>query len=114
MNYTFQHDGNITVLMPTGNILSEDQTKEIKGFIDEEIKNQRINFVVDLSKIVYINSLGLGLLMTMLTKARQANGEMVLACVPEQLKKLLVITKLNTFFPSFDSTAESVDFLKSK
>jgi anti-sigma B factor antagonist len=57
----------------------------------------------------YISSSGLGLLITLLTKMKNAGGELLLTAPSEHVKKLLLITKLNGIFKVFDSIDE-LDF----
>jgi anti-sigma B factor antagonist len=60
-----------------------------------------------------MNSSGLGVLITVLTKLRNKGGEVVLLNPSEQVKKLLLITKLNNIFNIFDSKEEAEAFLKA-
>lgn len=54
--------------------------------------------VLDLSQLRYINSSGIGVLITILTKFRNRGGEVYLMNPSESVKKLLVITKLTAIF----------------
>jgi anti-sigma B factor antagonist len=51
-----------------------------------------------MSKISYINSSGLNLLVRLLTKVRNKGGELVLITLSESVEKLFFITKLNSIF----------------
>jgi anti-sigma B factor antagonist len=62
--------------------------------------------VIDLEKVRYISSSGLGLLITLLTKMKNAGGELFLTAPSEQVKKLLLITKLNGIFTVVESIKE--------
>lgn len=46
----------------------------------------------------FINSTGIGVLVSILTKFRNQRGELVLINSSEYTRKLLVITKLDTIF----------------
>jgi anti-sigma B factor antagonist len=45
-----------------------------------------------------MNSTGLNSLLTILTRARKAGGEAFICCVPENIKSLMLITRLNNIF----------------
>jgi anti-anti-sigma factor len=62
------------------------------------IENGQINFVIDLSKVPYINSAGLNCLLSMQHKTQKAGGQFALSGVSAQVVKLLEITKLKPFF----------------
>ena len=62
--------------------------------------------IVDISGLRYINSSGIGLLITILTKFRNKGGEVYLMKPSESVQKLLVITKLNAIFQIVQSEEE--------
>lgn len=68
--------------------------KKVENLIDDGFKE----FVVDLSQTTFINSTGLSFLVAVLTKTRNAGGETSLVYVSHQVSKLLIITKLQSFF----------------
>jgi anti-sigma B factor antagonist len=68
-------------------------------------------FILDLSQVRYVNSAGIGLLITILTKIRNKDGEMVLMNPSSHFNKLLLITKLNKIFPVVDQVAEAREIL---
>ena len=62
----------------------------------------------DLAKVDWMNSTGLGILISGLTTLRNNGGELKLANVTEKIQSLLTITKLITVFENFDSVEEAV------
>jgi len=65
----------------------------IKKSIDAGHKKVLFN----LSGMKFINSTGLGMLLTAVSKVRNAGGELALCDLPEQMKKLLQMTKLEVY-----------------
>ena len=55
-------------------------------------------FVLDMVELDYIDSFGLGQLVSIWTSIRNKNGHMKLLQPGEKVRKLLEITKLNTVF----------------
>ena len=82
----------------SGSLLAEVQTRELLEQITKIIVDGSAHFVFDLNKLKFINSAGLGMLLTSLAKAQKAGGEVVLASVPKQLLSLLVMTKVDNLF----------------
>lgn len=105
MIFSVQPHGQIPVYILEGKIFTEGQTTEFKTEIENKIKEGIINFVFDLSRITFVNSAGLNFLLSVLTKVRLAEGEAIICSVPSQMEKLLVITKLHSFF----RTAPTID-----
>jgi anti-sigma B factor antagonist len=113
MEYTILKDKNVQVLSLKGTLLADVQTREILQSASELIQDGDVLFVVDLKDLKFINSSGLGMLLTLLTKCRKAGGEVVLANVPEQVNNLLVITKLVSIFKTANSVSEAIGLLSA-
>jgi len=97
-----------------GNFLAEDQGNEILEEVDHVIEENYNKFIIDLSELNFINSSGLSFLLRILTKARRADGDAILTNIPEQLPKLLVITKLNTVFTVSGDNESATKLLTSE
>jgi len=67
----------------------------------------KTNVVVDLSKVKFMNSSGLGMLISAMTTMRNAGGDLRLANVADRIQSLLVITKLITVFKHFESVEDA-------
>jgi anti-sigma B factor antagonist len=107
MDYTINKHDNYLVLELKGSLLADVQSKEILQNASEHIQNGDANFVIDLKDLKFINSSGLGMMLTLLTKSRKSGGDVVLANVPEQVNNLLVMTKLTAIFKSGESIEEA-------
>ena len=113
MDYQFDQHNGVDVLSVSGNVLTGIHNSEILGVITEMIKNGSDKIVIKLGEVKFINSNGLNLLLNILTKYRKAGGEIVLAHVPNELDRLLDMTKLNSVFISRANMDEAVAYLKS-
>ncbi len=110
MDFTINQNGNSAIIVLKGSLLADIQTREILDKVSELVQEGKVNFVVDMAQLKFINSSGLGMLLTCLLKARKNRGDLILANVPEQVSNLLNITKLNSVF----TIAESVNEAKEK
>ncbi|MGB0838829.1 MAG: STAS domain-containing protein [Chitinophagales bacterium] len=105
--YTTQIEANIVTLKLEGDIIATYQFEEILTMLPEWIADGKIYFVIDLSKVRVMTSTGLTLLLTILTKSRNAGGDVVLANISTPLSKLLLVTKLNSIFTTLASVEEA-------
>ena len=94
-----------------GNLIEKGQAEKLLSEIDELIDNESHRFVVNMEEFKYMNSTGLGVLLNILTKARKAGGEAVICAVPEKIKDLLIITKLNNVFSVVEDESLAVQTL---
>ncbi len=115
MEFTFStSDKHIGVYHLKGNLIGETDGLSITESLNERIQEGFKQFVIDLNELQHINSSGLGVLITLLTKARKVGGEVVLANPSAYIQNLLLITKLNTIFQIHTSTDEAVEAYKSQ
>jgi anti-sigma B factor antagonist len=64
--------------------------------------------VLDLGGVEWMNSSGLGLLISALTTARNSQGDVRLARTTDKITSLLVITKLDSIFSSHASVDDAI------
>ncbi|MEQ6121963.1 STAS domain-containing protein [Reichenbachiella sp. MALMAid0571] len=112
MNFSFKTENNIMIIKFSGDLIGEENGPEIIEAVNNEIMNGVKLCAVDISEVRYINSSGIGVLITILTKFRNKDGEVVLINPSDHVKKLLVITKLNAIFTIVQSMEEAVNELK--
>jgi anti-sigma B factor antagonist len=77
--------------------------QELKQKVLEELENGERKFVVDFERTGYIDSSGLGVLVSLSKKIREQGGELRLANLNEDLRTLFELTKLDTLFKIADS-----------
>jgi len=108
MKLTQNERDGVVVLEPKGRILGGPDATLLKDQLQALIDSGKVKVVIDLAEVDYMNSTGLGILISTLTTLRKANGELKLANVTEKIKSLLVITKLVTVFDDFESVDAAV------
>ena len=87
-----------------GGSLSSEMSETLYRSLDQGKKN----VVVDLGGISYINSSGLGILISGLASMKKNGGDLKLANINNKVQGLLSITKLNQIFEQFDSVDAAV------
>ncbi len=106
-----KENDSILVISMTGRLIEKNQAIALINEIDE-LGDEALKLVIDLSEMQYMNSSGLNVLITLLTKARKTGGEAIIANEPDIIKKLLVITKLNQVFTVAESTEKALEELR--
>jgi anti-sigma B factor antagonist len=67
------------------------------------------SIVLDLSAVTFLDSTGLGVLITGLKRCRSAEGDLVLVTAQPNVLKVLEITGLNDVFKVHDSVDDALD-----
>ena len=109
MNFNVDERYNAVVLQLKGNVMGGPDGAKLHDQLHEMKEAGKKNVVVDLSKVKFMNSSGLGMLISGMTTMRNSGGDLRLANVADRIQSLLVITKLITVFKHFDSVEEAVD-----
>jgi anti-sigma B factor antagonist len=108
MNFAQEIKSNTLILRIAGDLIGEDNGTQLVGAVNEAVSHQVVTCIIDISGLRYINSSGIGVLITILTKFRNKGGEVYLMKPSESVKKLLVITKLNAIFQIIQSEEEII------
>jgi len=110
LTYSTSKDEIAHYLYIQGDLIGDEVGPKLVEVVSDALEEGAKKFVVDLSEVRYISSSGIGLLITMLTKMRNKDGEVYLTAPSDHVKKLLIITKLNNIFKVY----ESIDDFKKK
>ena len=102
MAFKVRNEGDITVVEVEGQLIVGNR-QELKQRVLEELDNGSRNFAIDFSETGYIDSSGLGVLVSLSKKIREQGGELRLASLNEDLRTLFELTKLDTLFQISDS-----------
>ncbi|HWP02818.1 MAG TPA: STAS domain-containing protein [Gemmatimonadaceae bacterium] len=97
MGFTIRKEGDTCVVAVQGQLIVGNR-QELKQRVLEELDRGERKFLVDFSETGYIDSSGLGVLVTLSKKIREANGELLLANLNDDLRSLFELTKLDTLF----------------
>lgn len=98
----------IVVFELSGKIMGGPDATIINDKLHEQIESGKIKVVVDLGKVNWMNSSGLGILISGLTTVRNAGGDLKLAAITDRIQSLLMITKLLTVFDTYETVEEAV------
>jgi anti-sigma B factor antagonist len=113
MKFEQEIKNNTFVIKLSGDLIGENSGTNILDVVNNAINQKIMTCIIDISELRYINSSGIGVLITILTKFRNKGGEVYLMNPSENVKKLLVITKLNAIFQIVKSE-EEVEKLNKK
>lgn len=81
--------------------------------LKKEFEKQPVRkLVVDMEKVIYIDSSGLATLVEMLKKTKGQGGSLGLAGLSEKVKSLFEITKLDKLFSIYSNPQEAVSGAK--
>ncbi len=96
-----------------GKVIGGPDAVSLNEKLHELISENKTNIIIDLGKVKFMNSSGLGMLISSLTTMRKAGGDLRIANHSEKIKELLEITQLAAVFKQFESVEEAAKSFES-
>lgn len=109
LDITTERTGTGCVIAVTGEVdvyTSPHLKREVAAALDDGCTD----VIIDLGRTGFIDSSGLGVLVSALRKAKEQGGTMRLVCTEESILKIFRITGLDKVFPIFTAVEEARDF----
>jgi anti-sigma B factor antagonist len=97
MGFNVNREGDVCVVEVEGQLIVGNR-QELKQRVLEELERGERKFLIDFAQTGYIDSSGLGVLVSLSKKIRELNGELRLANLNDDLRTLFELTKLDTLF----------------
>jgi anti-sigma B factor antagonist len=108
---TREVDG-VTILDISGKITLGAASAELRSVVSDALSKGSKKILLNLADVGYVDSAGLGELVSAYTTVKNAGGTLKLLNVTKKVSDLLVITKLVTVFETSENEAEAVASFK--
>lgn len=100
--------GEVTVVR-VDDQLTVGNRQHLKEVVQGAVESGGRKFVLDCAATSYIDSSGLGALVTISKRVREAGGQIRLAALNEDLRSLFELTKLDTLFAIYPDLGQALD-----
>lgn len=107
MSLEISVENDVTVVEVVGQLIVGNR-QALKDRILEELKGGARKFLIDFEQTGYIDSSGLGVLVSLSKKIREKGGELRLANLNDDLRSLFELTKLDTLFQIAQSREQAL------
>lgn len=97
----------VTVLQVDGQLIVGNR-HELKDLIQAALEGGERRLLIDFSRTGYIDSSGLGALVSISRRVREAGGELRLSGLNDDLRSLFELTKLDTLFAITDTPEQAL------
>ena len=103
---------NVVVLDLSGKLTIGEPVMQLRDALRVQVSEGQSKFVINLGDVSYVDSSGLGELVSSYTTVRNKGGDVKLLKLTAKIKDLLQMTKLLTVFDVYDDEAKAVASLK--
>lgn len=108
MEFKTREDGRVTILTVEGDLVIGEAETAFKRAVTRIIEEGHIHLLVDLSRVSFLDSSGLGALVRALTTTQKEGGTTKLLGAGPQIKKLLAMTNLLSVFEMHEDLETAV------
>jgi anti-sigma B factor antagonist len=105
--------GDVTLIEAAGRITLGESVTQLRAQIRELIDGGRTKILLNLADVTYIDSSGIGELVTAYTTVKRTGGMLKLLKLTQRIQDLLQITKLSTVFEVFEDEAKALKSFSS-
>ena len=106
MNFRATKEGDTVVIAVEGQLVAANR-QQLREAVVSEIERGARAFVIDFSDTGYVDSAGLGALVSLSKRIRESSGSLRLTNLNEDLRTLFELTRLDTLFALDDSGSSS-------
>jgi anti-sigma B factor antagonist len=107
MNITANSRDNYIVLQLEGR-MDLNSSSQLKERVKDYLRDGSTNLILDVSGVSFINSSGLGTLVSILKDVRMVKGRMVLSNLAQYVQEVFEITQLSHIFDIYATEKEAV------
>ena len=107
MPFEIEAAGDVVVLTVVGQLVVGNR-QEFKQTVLDEMERGARRFLIDFSQTGYVDSSGLGALVSINKRLREVGGELRLAALNDDMRTLFELTRLDTLFPLYASRADAL------
>lgn len=112
LKLTVRNDEDVTVVLCSGRIVFGEESTALRDKVKSLLAEGNKKIVLNLGGVSYIDSGGLGVLVSLFTSAKAAGGDIKLANLTQRVGDLLQITKLLTVFEVHEGEQKAVESFK--
>jgi anti-sigma B factor antagonist len=105
---TTLHSGKIGVIEVRGSLVGGEETDELRNAVADFVEQGTKSLIIDLSKVTYLNSTAIGVLVSAHTTFSRNKGRVKLCGINKNINNIFVITKLTLVFDVVEAREEAV------
>ena len=112
LNIKERQSGDVTVLDLSGKVTIGEGSVQLREAVRRLLDEGKKNILLNLGDVSYVDSSGIGELVSSYTTAGNAGGHLKLLNLTKKIQDLLMITKLLTVFETFEVEQDALASFK--
>ncbi|MFQ5931095.1 MAG: STAS domain-containing protein [Nitrospiraceae bacterium] len=108
MTINVREVGGVTILDLDGRLSVGDDVRELEAQVKQLLAERKLKLLVNLDKVSYVDSSGVGILVRCLTSAKAAGGDLKLVKPNKVIREIVKATNLVKILGVFDNEEEAI------
>lgn len=109
MRISEKSHGEVTIITISGKMMIDAKSTDLHKYIKDLIDKNQTKIVIDLGKVTWFASVGLGAILASYTSLKNAGGNLKLARSTRKIRSVLFFTQLIKVLEDYDTVKEAVD-----
>lgn len=109
MEMTLAEQDGVQIITLEGKLMGSPEDEEISKTLDQFVDQTKVYVILDLAKVTWMNSSGLGMCLGALTKLRNRGGDLRIVGLPSVVESLMDRCRILPLFQSYKSIEEAVE-----
>lgn len=108
LNITERQSADVTILDLEGNIIMGGGSAQLRDAMRRLIEEGKKNVLLNFARVKYVDSSGVGELVTSFVTLNRAGGNLKLANLPERVEQVMTLSSVKSIFDIYDNESEAL------
>ncbi len=109
MNIKQKMEGDVLIIALSGKVIGGPELMEVKDVFQKAVDQDKNKVLLDLGKVSWMDSSGLGVIVSGHTTLSRAGGALRILNATKKIHELFIITKLITIFETYTDVQEALN-----
>ena len=100
-----QLEDGVSVVMISGRLSLRGETEKLDAAVSKLLAQDQKKVILDITAMDYVDSSGIGTLVSCLTKTKKAGGDLKVAGANPRIRRIFSMTGVESVLPMFDTIA---------